>query len=104
MLVTFKTSVHADIIMFGDIAEQLLKMMGHSGTIPSAMVADEVPAALDRLRHAVEAERTDEAQKPQDNAEQADDQSVSLRYRALPLIELLSAAARKRCDVMWDKT
>jgi len=104
MLVTFKTSVHADIIMFGDIAEQLLKMMGHSGTIPSAMVADEVPAALDRLRHAVEAERTDEAQKPQDNAEQADDQSVSLRYRALPLIELLSAAARKRRDVMWDKT
>src|SRR6185312_9413752 len=63
MLVTFKTSAHADIIMFGDIAKQLLKMMGHSGTIPSAMVADEVPAALDRLRHAVEAERVDEAQK-----------------------------------------
>lgn len=104
MLVTFKTSGHADIIMFGDIAKQLLKMMGHSGTVPSAMVADEVPAALDRLRHAVEAKRTDETQKPQDNAEQADDQSVSLRYRALPLIELLSAAARKRCDVMWDKT
>jgi len=104
MLVTFKTSAHADIIMFGDIAKQLLKMMGHSGTIPSAMVADEVPAALDRLRHAVEVGRADEAQKPQDNAEQADDQSVSLKYRALPLIELLSAAVRKHCDVMWDKT
>ena len=104
MLVTFKTSAHADIIMFGDIAKQLLKMMGHSGTVPSAMVADEVPAALDRLRHAVEAERAGKAQKPQDNAEQADGQSVSLKYRALPLIELLSAAARKHCDVMWDKT
>ena len=104
MLVTFKTSAHADIIMFGDIAKQLLKMMGHSGTIPSAMVADEVPAALDRLRHAVEAERVDEAQKPQDSAEQADGRSVSLKYRALPLIELLSAAVRKHCDVMWDKT
>lgn len=103
MLVTFKTSAHADIIMFGDIAKQLLKMMGHSGTVPSAMIADEVPAALERLRHAVDGGR-DEAQKPQDNAEQADDQSVSLRYRALPLIELLSAAARKHCDVMWDKT
>ncbi|MCC2682545.1 MAG: hypothetical protein K0S36_2109 [Nitrosospira multiformis] len=103
MLVTFKTSAHADIIMFGDIAKQLLKMMGHSGTVPSAMVADEVPAALDRLKHAVEAKRADEA-KPRDNAEQADDQSVSLKYRALPLIELLSAAARKHCDVMWDKT
>jgi hypothetical protein len=104
MLVTFKTSAHADIIMFGDIAKQLLKMMGHSGTVPSAMIADEVPAALDRLRHAVDGGRVDEAQKSRDNAEQADDQSVSLRYRALPLIELLSAAARKHCDVMWDKT
>ncbi|SEM86425.1 protein of unknown function [Nitrosospira multiformis] len=104
MLVTFKTSAHADIIMFGDVAKQLLKMMGHSGTVPSAMVAEEVPAALDRLKHAVEAKRADEEQKPRDNAEQADDQSVSLKYRALPLIELLSAAARKRCDVMWDKT
>lgn len=104
MLVTFKTSVHPDIIMFGDIAKQLLKMMGHSGTVPSAMIADEVPAALDRLRHAVDGGRADEAQKPRDNAEQADDQSVSLKYRALPLIELFSAAARKHCDVMWDKT
>ncbi len=101
MLVTFKTSAHADIIMFGDVAKQLLKMMGHSGTIPSAMVADEVPAALERLKHAVEAERAEEA-KPRENAEQADDQSVSLNYRALPLIELLSAAVRKHCDVMWE--
>lgn len=101
MLVTFKTSAHADIIMFGDVAKQLLKMMGHSGTIPSAMVADEVPAALERLKHAVEAERAEEA-KRRDNVEQADDQSVSLKYRALPLIELLSAAVRKHCDVMWE--
>ena len=103
MLVTFKTPAYADIIMFGDVAKQLLKMMGHSGTVPSAMVGEEVPAALDRLKRAVEAKRTSEAQKPRGNAEQADDQSVSLKYRALPLIELLTAAAKKHCDVMWDK-
>lgn len=103
MLVTFKTPVYADIIMFGDVAKQLLKMMGHSGTVPSAMVAEEVPAALDRLKRAVEAERVSEEQKPQEGTE-ADDQTVRLKYRALPLIELLTAAAQKHCDVMWDKT
>ncbi|MEO5655214.1 MAG: DUF1840 family protein, partial [Nitrosospira sp.] len=32
-----------------------------------------------------------------------DDQTISLTYRAIPLIELLTAAAKKHCDVMWDK-
>jgi hypothetical protein len=35
MLVTFSTKNHADVLMFGDIAIGLLKMMGHSGTVPS---------------------------------------------------------------------
>jgi hypothetical protein len=103
MLVTFKTEAYADIMMFGDIAKQLLRMMGHSGTIPSAMVAEEVPAALERLKRAVEVERGTDAQEPPNSAKQSDDQNVSLKYRALPLIELLTAAAKKHCDVMWDK-
>jgi hypothetical protein len=28
---------------------------------------------------------------------------VGIRLRAYPLIELLSAAAKQECDVMWDK-
>jgi len=31
------------------------------------------------------------------------DDSSRLSHRALPLIELLKAAARAECDVMWDK-
>ena len=30
------TETHADILMFGDIAVQLLKLMGYSGTVPGA--------------------------------------------------------------------
>ena len=41
MLVAFKSDAYADIIMFGDVAQQLLKMMGHSGTVPSAIQADD---------------------------------------------------------------
>ncbi len=55
MIVTFRSKAHADIILFGDIAIKLLKLMGHSGTVPSALLAGEVPAALDHLKKAIAA-------------------------------------------------
>lgn len=55
MRVTFSRSAFADITLFGDVALRLLKMMGHSGTIPSPLLADDVPAALARLEAAIEA-------------------------------------------------
>jgi Domain of unknown function (DUF1840) len=108
MLIVFKTDAYADIIMFGDVAQQFLKMMGHSGTVPSAIQADDVPAALDRLTRSLEGEKTSASAQagtetvpgPRDNDHNV---SVSLRDRALPLIELLTAAAKKQRDVMWDK-
>ena len=42
MIVTFKTKPYADITMFGDVAIHLLKLMGHSGTVPGAIVAEDV--------------------------------------------------------------
>jgi len=39
MLVTFTTKAYADITMFGDVAVAMLKMMGYSGTVPSAIRA-----------------------------------------------------------------
>ena len=109
MLIAFKSDAYADIIMFGDIAQQLLKMMGHSGTVPSAIRAEDVPAALERLKHSLRGEKTSgDAQAGAGAGTGAagrgeNDHNVSLRDRALPLIELLTAAAKKHRDVMWDK-
>ena len=57
MLIAFKSDAYADIIMFGDVAQQLLKMMGHSGAVPSAIQAEDVPAALERLKRSLEGEK-----------------------------------------------
>jgi hypothetical protein len=76
-------------------------MMGHSGTVPGSLLAEDVPAALQRLEAAIEAER----QLPEPNAEaqaEDDEPAVSLTQRALPLIELLRSAAKAKCNVMWD--
>ena len=101
MLVTFTCPAYADITMFGDVAIRLLKMMGHSGTVPGALLAEDVPAALQRLEAAIEAER--QLPEPKEEAQNEDDEpAVSLSHRALPLIELLRSAAKAKCNVMWD--
>jgi hypothetical protein len=112
MIVTFRSKAYADIMMFGDIAVHLLKLMGHSGTVPSALLAEDVPAALERLKAAIAAskaaeEAADDVRKDSDaedeDDENSDEHSVALAHRALPLIELLAASATAHCDVMWDK-
>ena len=100
MLVTFRTKAHAGITMFGDIAKRMLKNMGLHDTIPGAMLAEDVPAALNRLTRAIEAD-TEINTETEKNA--WDDQGVSLQSRAMPLIELLKSASEEQCDVMWEE-
>ena len=102
MLVTFETKAHANITMFGEVAVALLKLMGHSGAVPSALLAEDVPAALARLRAAV-SENADVPLDPstgKDDKDNGEERHVSLGHRALPLIELLAAAAAAE-NVMW---
>ena len=99
MLVKFTTDVHADITMFGDVALSMLKMMGHSGTVPGAILAADVPAALSKLTAAIEAQKESPPVEQQDDD---DEPEVSMAHRAMPLIDLLTAAAKAECNVMWE--
>lgn len=90
--------------MFGDVAVTLLKMAGHSGTVPGALLAGDIPAALARLEHAA-------AASPEGTGQSSvrpggdDDASppVGLGLRAYPLVQMLKAAATQGCDVMWEE-
>ena len=96
MLVTFSTDEYSDITMFGDVALAMLEMMGHSPTVPGAILAEDVPIALSRLKSATYANVS-----PTSGAEDEGERVVSMAHRALPLIDLLEAAARKESNVMW---
>ncbi len=97
MLVTFTTKAYADITMFGDVALAMLRKMGHSATIPGAILAADVPVALSRLTAAIDAEKS----SPLLADKNADEPVVSMAHRALPLINLLTAAAKTESNVMW---
>jgi hypothetical protein len=97
MLVTFTTKAYADITMFGDVALALLKKMGHSPTVPGAIRAEDVSAALDRLKEAIESEKFPVPVPEHDEIEPP----VSMAHRAFPLINLLAAAVKAKENVMW---
>jgi len=99
MLVRFDSEV-GSVTMFGDMAITLLKMMGHSGTVPSALLADDIPAALQKLKSAL-AMKSDADAVPPDDKQDDKAPRVSLRQRAFPLVELMERAAARGVDITW---
>ncbi len=101
MLVTFKTAAHGNITMFGDVARELLEMMGQSGNVPGALVSEDVAPALTELRTRLNSNSEGSAPPPLDD----DDSSpapVALSVRAIPLIELFEAAIAEKESIYWE--
>jgi len=113
MLVTFRSQATESITMFGDIAQALLKMMGATGRVPGALVAEDVPPALSKLEAEVEALKaasettsapaaTNEDAAADPGADGETPAPVPLVSRAVPLLSLLKRAAAAKVGVMWE--
>ncbi len=100
MLVRFKSDA-GDMTMFGDVGVTLLKMMGQSGALPGALLAKDVPAALERLKRGAAVAPATAAPGPEPDRD--DEPKVSLKQRAFPLVELLGRCVEKKCDVIWEQ-
>jgi len=106
MLVTFSTKVAADITMFGEVAMALLKLMDQSGAVPGALLAIDVPTALERLKEGIAVSGANPVGNPPRDADEDEDKAppaVTLSQRAYPLVGLLEAAARAKADVLWGE-
>jgi hypothetical protein len=99
MLITFKTKSYANIMMFGDVAQKLLKMMDYGVSVPGGIIAQDLPQALNNLQR--ELESIVDVVEPAGDAEQ-DQPAVSLHTRALPLIELMQSAIADQNNVRWE--
>jgi hypothetical protein len=109
MIVRFSTRVGA-LTMHGEAAVALLRAMGHSGTVPGAILAADLPAALGRLRALL---ATDAAARPEVEPDawqvEADEDDarrpapISLRTRAVPLLDMIETAIARDSDLMWER-
>lgn len=101
MFVTFRCDAYEDVTLLGEVAIQLLHMMGHTGTIPSALMAKDVPSALAKLQQGISQHTSADLSNAKAYDEE-EDEGVSLSLRAWPLIQLLKHASLRGCDVLWD--
>lgn len=99
MLLTFKTSAYANITMLGEVGRKMLEMMAFGNSVPGAIVAGDVPAALGNLKQAL-----DNLPPQEESAGEVDEDqpAVSVHTRAIPLVELLQAAADDETHVRWE--
>ncbi len=104
MLYKFKSRATADLIMLEPQGRQMLEIIGKAPGSSGIITVAQIPGAIAALQAAVAA---DEAQPPAANAEEdpaaAADRAdtVRLRQRAAPFIEMLRRSASEGKDVVW---
>jgi hypothetical protein len=110
MLVSFTTRF-GHLLLQGEPALALLRLGGHSGTVPGAVLEADLPAFLARLRAGLEI-HGDEFSPAPPQSEQADtaadddeprERPVRLRLRAVPLLDMIETAVRQHSDLMWER-
>lgn len=100
MLVKFESSETGEIMMFADIARQLLKLLGKECTARGVFTQAEMLPAAQRLRQAIGEADTAKG----DDAADEDQRPLPLARRAWPLIDMLerSAAGGERTNILWQ--
>lgn len=101
MPITFHTKSYADLTFLTDVGKQLIELTGHTPNVPGAILANDLPAALARLRTGLATTELD-AQLDETPHPDEEERPIHLSRRALPLIALLEAARADKENVMWD--
>ena len=96
-MIVFKTKKHANVVMFEQVALNLIGLMQHSKTVPGALTEEEIEQAINNLRKAMSSPSAQ-------TGDNWDDDSVSLSHRAQPLLDLLENAHQNKQHVIWEKS
>lgn len=105
MLITFQSRAAADVIMFGDNAKEMLRILGKDPESRQGIfTVEQLPAAIITLRSAI-AENKAHHSGSADTEEDADRTGmgapVSLAQRAYPLLEMMEYAQKEQQPVTW---
>ena len=110
MLYKFKSRSTADLILLEPQGRRLLQIIGKEPGVHGIVTAAQIPEAIRALEAAVAAEEQQMAQAraareaeglPAEPEDDAKAQTVRLRQRAAPFIEMLRRSAAEGHDVVW---
>jgi hypothetical protein len=108
MLYKFKSKATSDLIMLGPDAQRLLKLMGSDAPSKGIFTVAQQPLAVAALEAAIAQDEARLAallaQRVADGSQDgggAAPESVSLKRRAQPLLEMLRRSLAAKKDVVW---
>lgn len=107
MLYKFKSKVSSDVIMLEPNGRQILQIWGkfEEGApakgilLPEDMLA--AKAALEAAIATEEAQRAQAAMDAQANGEDTHIAGISLRQRAMPLLDMLQRSLKAQKEIVW---
>ncbi|MBK7903527.1 MAG: DUF1840 domain-containing protein [Proteobacteria bacterium] len=110
MLVKFSTRF-GQLVMQGEPAVALIRLGGHSGTVPSAVLAADLPGFLAKLRAGLDLQGDQVSPPPPprehggdwEDEEEPREQPIKLRLRAVPLLDMLDTAVLRQSDLFWEQ-
>jgi hypothetical protein len=102
-MITFRSEVGPDVMMFDEVAQRMMVLMGKEHATRGVVTVEQLPAAIAALQQAIAQDRATQRGKP---AAEEDDEApaaapVSLAQRAVPLVELLEISLARGKPVTW---
>ena len=111
MIVIFQSPASGDVIMFGDVAQRMMKLMGKDVTDKGIVTIEQLPDAIARLKAAIAEDKQQRAGLHEEDLPQTEPDRgggaqssrpfVTLTQRAVPLLELLEWSLKKKKPVVW---
>lgn len=108
MLITFRSQASGDVMMFADVARQMLKIIGKEPADKGIITVAQLPEAIAALKEAIAADKAALPERSAFVSERkgpgADDGTalfVSASQRAQPLLEQMEWSLRDDKPVLW---
>jgi hypothetical protein len=103
MLIRFHSKA-GSLTMLGDNANTVLRLMGATGDVPGALVAKDLPRAIENLKRGLAVQTKNQPPEPStDGGDSEDRDQVALSARGYPLVQLLEATLKSNSDVIWEE-
>jgi hypothetical protein len=107
MLYKFKSKVTSDVIMLEPNGRQILQIWGkfeEGAPAKGILLPEDMPAAKAALEAAIaqeEAQRAQAALEAQASGEDTHVPGISLRQRAMPLVDMLQRSLKAQKEIVW---
>lgn len=110
MLITFRSQAAGDVVMFGNVAMQMLRIIGKEPADKGIITVVQLPDAIAALKEAITADKAPRTEhnitgkvKCDNKPDDGQDQFVSASQRAQPLVQLFEWSLKDEKPVLWER-